>query len=338
MFERILVPLDGSLRAEQAIPIAAKIARSSGGSVILLRVVTHPIESAAYVVQVPSLTEQMLDARHAKAEDYLTTIAASDALVGVTTSRMVADSIPAQTILSAARLQKVNLIVMCSQGVSGLTHWALGSVAQKVVRHSPVPVLVLRENDAALTVTDEKKGMQMLVPLDGSELAESIIMPAAQLCAALSTPAQGTMVLTQVYPLPSEEGFEVQDITISQQKEAMIAMYLSSVKERLQELATELHLRVTTNVTSGVDVAQSLVEEAEHGIPQENSEQFLPFDIIAMATHGRDGSDFWVFGSIAERVFSATKLPLLIVRPQRKASSGSEQDTEDVLEGSMSLL
>ena len=135
MFQRILVPLDGSAHAERALPLAARIARASRGSVTLLHVVTHPIEAAAYFMQPPDETEHTLNARHTKAADYLTALARSDAFAGVVTAPEVADSMPAQTILSVARLQSVDLIVMTSHGARGFQHWALGSVAQKVARH-----------------------------------------------------------------------------------------------------------------------------------------------------------------------------------------------------------
>lgn len=212
MFQRILVPLDGSSRAERALPVAARIARASGGSVHLLHIITHPVDAAAYLMQPSEETEQTLDRRHAKAADYLTRITTdSDALDGVPTTMEVADSVPAQTILSAARLQAIDLIMMCSHGETGLTHWALGSVAQKVIRQSPVPVLVLPEKSASVSVSSfQGSQVRILVGLDGSPLAETIVEPAAFISTALSAPAPGVLHLVQVVQFIQVERFNQQ--------------------------------------------------------------------------------------------------------------------------------
>jgi hypothetical protein len=83
MFQRILVPLDGSLRAEQAVPISASLARASGGSITLLRVVTHPRDAVAYLLQPPEKADTALEGQHAQAAGYLTRLASSGELAGV---------------------------------------------------------------------------------------------------------------------------------------------------------------------------------------------------------------------------------------------------------------
>jgi nucleotide-binding universal stress UspA family protein len=265
MFQRILVPLDGSPRAECAIPVAARIARASGGSVLLLRVVTHPIDTAAYFIQPPNKTEHTLDMRHARATDYLTHIASSHELAGVSTTMQVADSIPAQTILSAARLQSVDLIVMCSHGETGFTHWALGSVAQKVTHQSPVPVLVLREKTtSSVSQFQEARPVRIAVGLDGSSLAETVLMPAAYISALLSSPAQGALHLVQVLDFPSIEQTKEQPFKGREQAKTPVQTYLGSVEQRLREGAlAHLNLTITSSVIADTDIAITLLHIAE---------------------------------------------------------------------------
>ena len=114
---------------------------AGGGAITLLRVVTHPRDAVAYLLQPPAKAGTALEGHHAQSVDYLTYLASSGELAGVGTALEVADSGPAQTTLSAARLQQVDSIVMCSHGTTGFKRWALGSVAQKVTRQSPVPAL-----------------------------------------------------------------------------------------------------------------------------------------------------------------------------------------------------
>ena len=107
MFSRILVPLDGSERAERAIPIAVRLVRASGGSIILLRVVASPIEPAWQASESPSLMQGSLDADRVEAAEYLARISAAPVLAGVATSTRVYKGMPAAGILTVARSQQV---------------------------------------------------------------------------------------------------------------------------------------------------------------------------------------------------------------------------------------
>ncbi len=148
MLKRILVPLDGSPRAERALPVAARIARTSGGTVVLLCVASIPAEYApamyaSYVAQTPFYAQELLDAEMAKARYYLADMAQSKHLAGIRTETEALPGSAAPTIVAIAGRddeQLVDLIILCSHGRTGFRRWALGSVAQKVARHSPVPV------------------------------------------------------------------------------------------------------------------------------------------------------------------------------------------------------
>src|SRR5947209_11603435 len=140
MFKTILVPLDGSTRAEQALPVAARIARNSGGSIVLLRVVTAPIDFAWSIMESPMMMQEAIDEDIAKAKEYLNTITALAVLDGIAVKTEVLPGDAALTILPVARSSHADLIVMCSHGETGLKRWMMGSVSHKVARHSPIPV------------------------------------------------------------------------------------------------------------------------------------------------------------------------------------------------------
>ncbi len=127
-------------------------------------------------------SKQVIDEGIGKEMEYLQQIAERDDLadIALETQRLV--GVIAPTILSTAQSSHADLIVMSSHGYTGFKRWSLGSVAQKVVRHSPVSVLVLREGATLPTQAQGSSTMlSVLVPLDGSELAEAAIQPAAQL-------------------------------------------------------------------------------------------------------------------------------------------------------------
>jgi nucleotide-binding universal stress UspA family protein len=333
MFEGILVPLDGSTQAERALPMAAKVARASGGSVMLLRVIAPvPIPYNRYMsgvsigglygpaLEVPAEMDQdAIDGAREKVKRYLEATAASSELKGITVETTVIFGAVAASILAAAQWLHADLIVLCSRGYTGFKRWASGSVAQQVAREAPVPVLILHE-ERGMPASLYQKGSpaRLLVALDGSPLAEEALVPAAYLSAALSAPLQGALHLTQVIRLPIDYEYGQMDSVAKarQQGTAEASAYLRNVEQRLRhgDLA-HLNLRVSSSVAVSMDVARALISIAEHGKERKGAERFGGADIIALATHGRSGIERLLRGSVTERILGATKLPLLIVRP-----------------------
>lgn len=318
LFRRILVPLDGSERAERALPVAARLAQFSGGSVILLRVVASPIELTRQSTD-PSLRAS-LDADTARAADYLARLAASDTLAGIVTTTEVFKGIPAMAIIAAARSSQADVIVICSHGYTGTTRWALGSVAEKVAFHAPIPVLVLREGRTALPAPQPavSRPVRTLVALDGSARAEEAIAPAAYLTAALAAPAQGALHLFRVVQ-PRTPDNQMRESLESKTMLQAARSYLSSTVDRLRQghLAPDIahRLSVTWSVVPNMDVSWSIVGTAENGDPGEEAGHSSGYDIVAMSTHGFSGLSRWTMGSMTGRVLKASRLPLLIVRP-----------------------
>ncbi len=324
MFQHILVPLDGSTRAEHALPVAAHLARTTGARITLLRAVTPPSELLRRTPE-DSMLQENLDADRAQAADYLGHITASEELSGVTVMTEVAHGHPAQLILTAADTRTldappIDLIIMCSHGTTGFKRWVLGSVALHIARHSPVPVLVLNERGERLIQLNRNDihPVRVMVALDGSSLAEATLTPAAELSAALSAPAQGRLHLARVIPWPSEGDVPPTKLvkTAKEQVLSEAKDYLGRVQKRLKEgEVAQLNLFNTSSVAVRSDVADTLIGMAETGAYQEDGGGFNGCDVIALATHGRSGLEHWMIGSVAERLLSATKLPLLIVRP-----------------------
>jgi nucleotide-binding universal stress UspA family protein len=332
MFHHILVPLDGSSRAEQALPVASRLVHASGGRLTLLKVITPLFEADLSPVQLRHV-ELPLDAEVAKANAYLTQVISTSDLEGIDIRPEALTGPAAQTILLCAQLQNVDLIVICSHGFTGFKRWRLGSVAQHVAQQSPVPVLVLREGGAVPVAEHEgsQQPVRVLVALDGSQLAEATLAPAEHLSALLSAPAHGVLHLIRVLPFPELEEGSQEEIFLATRKqaEAHVREYLDKVTQQLRESdLAQLYLTVSTSVVARPDVADTLICVAEHGEYVTDSEGFAGCDVIAMAIHGRGGLQRWAMGSITERVLGATKLPLLIVRshqPQAQEQTSTAQ-------------
>ncbi|HZS79753.1 MAG TPA: universal stress protein [Ktedonobacteraceae bacterium] len=318
MFERILVPLDGSERAESAIPIAARVARAYDGSIVLLRVVTTPIEYGPYLAPSESLMRRTVEEDVAEATKYLERVAKSEALAGITVEAKALFGAAAPTIMDAIPLFQINLVAMCSHGYTGVKRWILGSVADKIVRYAPVPVFILRDG-MPLTTTPEKP-VRALVSLDGSALSEAVLEPAAYLVSALAegTSARGELHLLRVVDLPyASSTLHSQAYITKETREKARAdaeAYLEKMQNLLYNAGVEMfNITVSTSVASDPDVAEAIAKTAEG------------YDLIAMATHGRSGVSHFLLGSITERVLHTTKLPLMVVRPQKQAAKTSEE-------------
>ena len=322
MFTRILVPLDGSDRAEQAVPVAARIARAVNGTVILVQVTELPnifFTEGKYPSQIYS--EDLIEEGKALAANYLDNVSKRPELVGLKTETRVEHGDAAQSILAAVEPLEVDLIVMCSHGYTGFKRWALGSVAHKIIPHCSVPVLVLRDGGPTLVA----KPVYALVALDGSPMSEEVLAPVTQLVAALAPSEKKTLHLTHVVELPLTYGRIGMYQYVNQMKEEakrQSQAYLAAVAERLTN-GDVPGLTVTTSVAINVDVAEALVRVAHQELLAGGH-----FDLVAMATHGRSGLQRLLMGGVTDHVMSATRLPMLVVHPSgqsKQARARNEQ-------------
>ena len=318
MFQRILVPLDGSDRAEQAIPVAARLARASGGTVILVQAAPIPVDfQTEKKTQSEVYSESLIEEVNALPMNYLDKASKVAELVGVKTETRVEYGDVAPAILAAIEPLGVDLIVMSSHGYSGFKRWALGSVAHKIIPHSSVPVLVLRDGGPALTT----RSVSALVALDGSPLAESVLAPVVQLAIALAPSMHITLHLVRVVDMPATYGYGkfaanayVEQMRAEAKREAQA--YLAAIAQRLIESDDIVpDFIVTTSIAVNPDVAEALVQLSTQELHTGGR-----FDLIAMATHGRGGVQRWVLGSVTERVLHSTKLPMLVVRSHQTSS------------------
>ena len=320
MLKRILVPLDSSPLAEKALRVAARMARATDGTIVILRVIGVPTTYTPYIygadmAQNPQLAQDMIDLEQDTAEKYLKDIANLDLLAGIQVDSTIIPGSAGISILETAKEEKADVIVMSSHGETGFKRFALGSVAQYVARHSAIPVLVVHGDDQETfsSSTSTPHPVTALVALDGSELAEAIVEPAAYVVAALAEQHQGTLLLSTVANKQAESvkhGSE--EFMRDDAKKYLVAMV-----DRLQgSEAGKLNLAIGWTIEESKDVANALIEAAESGKVVESSMEFNGSDMIAIATHGRGGFKRLMTGSVTESILGKTRLPMLIVRPK----------------------
>ncbi len=322
MFQRIIVPLDGSSRAERAIPVAANLARASQGSIVFLRVVI-PAHSVGFYGAEPAVgvVPTILETSIAEADSYLTSVATvfRNYLKGIRVETEVETGSAASTILSATRWEHGDLIVLCSHGDTGLKRWIFNSIALQAARKSPVPVLIVNEHGETHPLENLTHPLHVMVALDGSMLAEIALNSVVHLMTALNPTGQNTLHLLRVIDVPvvngSMRGHTQLEPLIREKACTQAKAYLEQVVKRLQEeVQSKGTLAITTSIVVSSDVAGAIIQQAE-----ENT-----CDLIAIATHGRGGLMRILMGSVTERILGYTKLPLFIVRPHEAVVEHSE--------------
>ncbi len=301
MYNTILVPLDGSKFSERALPMAASLAEANRSHIILLR--------AASVSALPG-TDSGPAQLQAIAEDqaYLAALAAGLSERGLSVEIAVPYGDAAEAILLEISLRNADLVIMCTHGRSGLGRWIYGSVAEKVLAQSPVPVLLVRPSGEIAMLGPEPAQASVLVPLDGSPFAEAALPHAATLAKAFGSTilllhATEPPVGAYYYP---EIGL-VQGVLAEDKGEA--ESYLSAVAERLRSDGLSVETILREGWPADVIVYQGATLEPR---------------LIVMATHGRTGVVRLIFGSVALEVVRRTSLPVLLIRPGEPATEAQK--------------
>jgi len=311
----IEVPLDGSAVAEQVLPHVRLLAPILAARVRLIRVVSDE-EVAGVLAHAGDLAHELagrspfeeVDAQQVgellrqRATDYLAAHARELRAAGVDVDVVVRDGSPAEQILDVAGHDQVTLVALATHGYSGLRRWALGSVADKVLQAATTPVFLVRAAEPAPASVRSWK--RILVPLDGSALAEQ----ALPLAIELATRAQAELLLFHAVSPPIKY---VPELTPFHRSPPTIEFPAPGHQQALQQLhgvAERWHLHAISAlsvVTSGEPA-----QEISDTVAQEH------VDLIVMATHGYSGVRRWALGSVADKVLHASDTPLLLVRAQ----------------------
>jgi nucleotide-binding universal stress UspA family protein len=295
MFTHLLVPLDGSALAESILPLAQSLALKLHARVTLL----HVVEPAA-----PATIHGELHLSNAQdADAYLARIVAQFRAVGIAADRHVdlaAHNDVARVIFEHGGELRADLILLTSHGASGLREILFGSIAQQVLQSGKIPVLIIRPEIARKTFRLQK----ILVPLDSSALYEPALDVAAQLAKVYNAALQLVVVVPTMSTLTPERA--ATGTLLPSSTRAILDLAENGATDYLRKQAALLKqkaLAVEATVARG-DSATEIVNLAERAAP----------DLIVMATHGRSGLDAFWSGSVAPKVLSRARCPVLLLR------------------------
>jgi nucleotide-binding universal stress UspA family protein len=290
--------LDGSKTAEKVLPFARVLAQTLKLPIELLGVV----DIATMVTHMAADRARYLDTLITQGEHssrvYLEEIAQRFPSLSVTC--MVERGRPAEVIIERAAAEKGTLITMATHGRSGISRWLLGSVAEKVLRGTTNPLFLVRGNEDA--VANGGAAMKsIIVPLDGSELAESVLPTVVAAAKVLDL----EVVLCRVCELPASAYYGAEDYLPNY--DALKAQVKDEARGYLEGRARELKKQGLSKVSSVVLEGAGAEEIIRYARSHRDS-------LVAMCTHGRSGVKRWVLGSVTEKVVRHSGNPVLIVR------------------------
>ena len=289
MYSKILIPLDGSKFAEAVLPYARVLARQLSIPVDLLYV-HDPKEPPAFA---PFMANQ-----------YLMRIGES---FGGAVGSLVETGHPAATIVEVAAAQPEMLIAMATHGYSGAKRWLLGSVAEKVLRAAANHILLVRPANGEPPT--EAKLTTVVVPLDGSKLAETVLPTVSELASRLTLQVELVRVTRRIYSAPPEAFLPVFGANAPNLKKLWEEAH-AEANGYLIEKADQLRRQGLTRVESvvlesGADGAAAAIVDLVNKTPE---------SLVALCTLGESGVGNWPLGSVTERVVRYTSGPVLVIR------------------------
>ncbi len=294
MYDKILVPLDGSELAEVSLPYAEELAARLGSHITLIylsRSEKDPSFSRRkeYLDKVLGSTKGEMDKLLEKPGEE--TKIGSAVLVGHA----------AEEIVKYADKEDMGLIVIATHGRSGIKQWAMGSVASKIITATRRPVMLIRAKEASPDIRKMGTIKRLLLPMDGSKESESILPHALEIASNFKPEVVMFQAISLAYPTYTADAFAY--VTYSdQQMDAMKASALDYL-EKVGSSFREKGIEVKSDVRFG-STADEVINYADE----------IGADFVAMTTHGRSGIGRWLFGSTTVRVMKGGNTNLLLVR------------------------
>jgi len=300
MYRAILVPLDGSAFGEQALPVALSIARRASATVRLAHV--HMAGQSPFM-NLSMISADDIDGQaRALERAYLERVAQrASSCLGTPTPIDLLDGPIATALCAYAQASDVDIIIMSTHGRGALRRVWLGSVAAALIRQAQTPILLVRPQQEHMHSTHEPDFRHVLLPLDGSSLAEQALEPAI----TLGTLTQARYTLLQALdPLIAEHTRPPYAVGLDRRLLADVKDHATTYLERVAARLRARSLQVETTLVVG-SPAHAICDYARaHAV-----------DLIAMATHGHGGLSRLLLGSVTDAVVHTADVPVLLERP-----------------------
>jgi nucleotide-binding universal stress UspA family protein len=307
MYKVIMVPTDGSGFDREAIRTALRMAERSNAKVRLVRV----LASDSFFGTTPDAHWMPMSAELGHSER---TSALSELYALATECRTefkanitvdLHGGPVADVLQGYAKRHDVDLIVMSTHGRNGISRLSLGSVTDSLIRHTTIPVLVVRPSTSYLNPQLGQAFKRIVVPLDGSALAEQIL-PRVLTLGKLED-AEVSLLQVLVPQSYSQKELSDPDLPWWDKDVSLAQAYLFRIASRLRRNG----LIVTTDIVIGENVAHAIGDFAS----REKA------DLIAIATHGRGGLARMLSGSVADAIMHSGRVSMLVFKPLNGAEN-----------------
>lgn len=306
-FKKLLVPLNGSELAEKALPYAKSIASLKKSQLILFAV---------------SLTI-FTDRRDRLFSSYLEVTAKDLNAEGIKTTTATSYGAISEEIIQYANNKKIDLIVMATHGYSKVKKWMFGSVTQKVLYGTEVPVLLIKSKSPEAMAEFNR----ILVPIDGSPFSESTFSYVVE----LTKKTDKEVTLLHVCEPPIVPSYGSNPINPNWKR------YRDSMWEEMEKISTTYVNKTAAEFKKkGIQVKSKVVKtktgEVVQTIKQVAKEENI--DLIVIATQGRSGVSRMVYGSVANRIVEEISQPILLIRPEKSVSPSAPHNLlDDIWQG-----
>ena len=296
MFNRVLLPLDGSDLAEAVFPYAEELARKMGSEIVLFHVCESSHKLALnmhrlYLEKSAELLRQRLDlSDKGKKAKVRTEFVHGD--FTEETCRFIDEN-------------KVDLLMMVAHGFTSLKVKIMGSIVDKVFRLVKCPVMLIRTDGGQPAVETKELVSRILLPLDGTENSEASIPFAEALARGLPADISLYKMVRRAHYSASKDdmvgdmGLGDSERDAAEQQQAIA--YLEGIENKIHK-----KICVSSCTTLGDDPARAITETSRD----------TNADLVLMTTRGRSGITAWAPGSIAHKLLQTGDLPLLLVRKQ----------------------
>jgi nucleotide-binding universal stress UspA family protein len=316
MYETIMVPTDGSGFDREAIRVALRIAERTDAKVRLVRVLaTGSFFGVAAASEGTAIAAEVVRSERDRALSELYSLAAECRATSKADITVDLHAGPVADVLQGyARRNDIDLIVISTHGRSGISRLSLGSVTDSLIRHTTIPVLVVKPPASYLNPQVSRAFKRIVVPLDGSTLAEQILPRVV----ALAKVEEAEITLLNILVPQSYSQKEIVDPTLPWwDKDISVAQaYLFRIAGKLRRNG----VTVTTDIVIGENIASAIGDFAS----REKA------DLIAIATHGRGGLARMLRGSVADAIMHSGRMSMLVFRPEMVGEKKAPSSTDGI--------
>lgn len=299
MYKKLLIPLDGSQLSEAILPYARVLAKGLKIPVDLLRIIEREVIEVAVNPKRNYFFDDVEADLRSSCNDYLAGVAASFVEThNVNCVTFVGD--PAEVIVDTASVDPDALIAMSTHGRSGIQRWYLGSVADKVLHASTNPMLLAKGTAQPESQDGEATIKRIIVPLDGSPLAERALPHATVVAQAL----HAELDMVSVCNSPTHAYYA----------EGLIPNFDENRDAMQEEAKNYLDVKAEQLSLQGVENASCIIETGDAGARIIELAQQTPNSLVTMCSHGRSGIGRWVLGGTTDRVVRYSGDPVLVIR------------------------